>query len=330
MRKIIHLPKKVPQKLKSLASIFIPLLLGLGLTLYFYNSFTADEIAKMKVYFVSANYNYVFLSLFLALSGYVLRAYRWKYTLKEIGCKPDFKLNFLAVSIGYFVNLSIPRSGEFSRALVLKNYQNVPFDKGFGTIIAERVVDFIILVIFIFVAVIIEYDTIKSLLLYYISFQKLLILALIGLTAVLVFFYLYFYSTWKFIVLLKTKIEGLKEGVLSVLKMPDKWPFLIYTLLIWVSYVLMFYSATFTLTETNSISIGTVLVSFVIGSLIIAFTNGGFGFFPALIMKILLLYGIAEPAGYAFGWIVWTSQLLITVFLGILSFLILPLIRKKQ
>jgi glycosyltransferase 2 family protein len=317
-------------KLKSLTSIFVPILLGLGLTLYFYNSFTSDEIAKMKVYFVSANYNYVLLSLFLAFFGYVLRAYRWKYTLTQIGCRPDFKLNFLAVSIGYFVNLSIPRSGEFSRALILKNYQGVAFDKAFGTIIAERVVDFIILLIFMLSALIIEYDTLKSLVLYYISVEKLLILAAVGFSGILVLFYLYFYSTWKFVLLLKTKVEGLKEGTLSVLRMHDKWQFLIYTLLIWFSYVLMFYCATFTLDETNSISIGTVLVSFVIGSLIIAFTNGGFGFFPALIMKILLLYGVAEPAGYAFGWIVWTSQLLITVFLGIFSFLVLPLIRKKQ
>ena len=317
-------------KLKSLASIFIPILLGLGLTLYFYNSFTSQEIEKMKGYFISANYNYVLISLVFAVSGYVLRAYRWKYTLVEIGCKPDFKLNFLAVSIGYFVNLTIPRSGEFSRALILKNYQGVPFDKAFGTIIAERIVDFIILLIFIFTALIIEYETLKNLVLYYISLKKLLILAIIGFCGILLFFYLYFYSTWKFIILLKTKVEGLKEGTLSVLKMPNKWPFILYTLLIWFSYVLMFYSSTFALEETNSITIGTVLVSFVIGSLIIAFTNGGFGFFPALIMKILLLYGVAEAAGYAFGWIVWTSQLIITVVLGIFAFLVLPLIRKKQ
>jgi len=284
----------------------------------------------MKGYFISANYNYVLISLVFAVSGYVLRAYRWKYTLVEIGCKPDFKLNFLAVSIGYFVNLTIPRSGEFSRALILKNYQGVPFDKAFGTIIAERIVDFIILLIFIFTALIIEYETLKNLVLYYISLKKLLILAIIGFCGILLFFYLYFYSTWKFIILLKTKVEGLKEGTLSVLKMPNKWPFILYTLLIWFSYVLMFYSSTFALEETNSITIGTVLVSFVIGSLIIAFTNGGFGFFPALIMKILLLYGVAEAAGYAFGWIVWTSQLIITVVLGIFAFLVLPLIRKKQ
>ena len=112
--------------------------------------------------------------------------------------------------------------------------------------------------------------------------------------------------------------------------MEDKWPFLIYTLLIWISYVLMFYATTFALKETESITMGTTLVAFVIGSLIIAFTNGGFGFFPIIIAKIFFLYGIPLEAGNAFGWIAWTSQLIITVVLGIFAFSVLPLVRKKQ
>lgn len=284
----------------------------------------------MKSYFVSANYNYVALSLLLAVIGYVLRAYRWKYTIAQLGYKPDFSLNFLAVSIGYFVNLSIPRSGEVSRALILKKYQGVPFDKAFGTIIAERIIDFIILLLFIIIALFVEYATLKNFLLAYIPIQKLILLAAIGFAGMLTAVYFYFYSKWTVIALLKSKISGLKEGAMSVFKMPEKWTFLIYTLLIWFSYVLMFYSTTFALKETESVSIGMVLVAFVIGSLIIAFTNGGFGFFPIIIAKIFFLYGIPLEAGNAFGWIVWTSQLVITVFLGIGAFLVLPLIRKKQ
>jgi len=317
-------------QLKSLASIFIPILLGLGLTIYSYNSFSEQQLEQMKSYFTTANYNFVMLSLLLAVIGYVLRAYRWKYTIAQLGYKPDFTLNFLAVSIGYFINLSIPRSGEVSRALILKKYQNVPFDKAFGTIIAERIIDFIILLLFITLSLIVEYSTLKNFILSYIPIEKLIILIVVGCIGMLVAAYFYFYSEWVFILLLKSKIEGLKEGALTVLKMPEKWTFLIFTLLIWFSYVLMFYSTTFAIKETETVSIGTVLVAFVIGSLIIAFTNGGFGFFPVLIAKIFFLYGIPLEAGNAFGWIVWTSQLVITVLLGISAFLVLPLIRKKQ
>lgn len=317
-------------KLKSLASIALPLLLGLGLTVYSYNSFSDEQMEQMKSYFVQADYNYVLLSLVLAVSGYVLRAYRWKYTLSQIGVKPNFTLNFLAVSIGYFVNLSIPRSGEVSRALILKKYQNVPFDKAFGTIIAERIVDLFILLFFIFAALIVEYDTLKSFVLSYIPFQKLVILIAVGFVGMLTCLYFYFFSTLKIILLLKEKVSGLKDGAMSIVRMPHKWEFLIYTLLIWISYVLMFYSVTFALVATGSVSLGTILVAFVIGSLIISFTNGGFGFFPVIIAKILFLYAIPLEAGNAFGWLVWISQLLVTVFLGVFSFLVLPLIKKKQ
>lgn len=318
------------KKISNLLSILIPLLLGVGLMIYSYNSFTEEQLQEMKGYFITADYNYVLISLLLAVSGYVLRAYRWKYTLTQIGVVPNFKLNFIAVSIGYFVNLSIPRSGEVSRALILKKYQDVPFDKAFGTIIGERIVDFFILLFFIFLSLIVEFDTLKSFLLSYIPIGKLILILAIGFIGFLFSLYLYFYSKSRFILSLKSKIEGLKEGALSIWNMPSKWEFLTYTLLIWLSYVLMFYITTFALEETSSITFGTALIAFVIGSLTVAFTNGGFGFFPVLIAKILFLYHIPLEAGNAFGWIAWTSQLIIIVFLGLFSFLLLPFVKKNK
>ena len=316
------------QKLVQSLSIIVPIALGLALTVYFYNSFSESQKLQMKNYFVHADYNYIAISLLLATIGYVLRAYRWKYTLEQIGCVPDFKLNFVAVSIGYFVNLTVPRSGEVSRALILKKYQNQPFDKVFGTIISERIFDFLILFSFIAVALLVEFDTLQAFLVANIPIEKLIWLSIAGFVVLLIGLYFYFFSKIPLILSIKQKIEGLKEGALSAAKIPHKFAFLTYTLLIWLSYVLMFYCATFALDATSQISIGTVLVAFVIGSLTIAFTNGGFGFFPVLIAKILFLYNIPLEAGTAFGWIIWISQLLITVVLGVFSFLVLPWVAK--
>lgn len=284
----------------------------------------------MKGYFITANYNYVSVALFIALLGYAFRAYRWKYTLAEIGSYPGFVHNFLAVSVGYLVNLGIPRSGEISRALVLKKYKNIPFDKAFGTIIAERIVDFIILILLIITSLLMEFNTLKGFLLERIPISYLFFLGTIALIGFLIGLYLYNYSKWKFILLLKSKVEGLKEGVLSVINMPHKWSFLFYTLLIWASYIMMFYLTVLSLEATKDISIGTTIVAFVIGGLVMTFTNGGFGFFPVLISKILFLYHIPEEAGTALGWIIWTSQLLITVFLGLFAFLVLPIVAQKK
>ena len=318
------------QKIKSFATIFIPLLLGAGLTYFTFISFSDKELLQMKSYFVHANYNYISISLFFAFLGYVFRAYRWKYTLEYVGVKPNFILNFLAVSVGYFINLSIPRSGEVSRALILKKYSNVPFDKAFGTIIAERIVDVLVLLLFIIIAVITEFSKLKNFLLTYIPVTKLIILLAIAIIGLVASLYIYKYSKLKFILFIKSKVEGLKEGAMSVINLPNKIPFLVHTLLIWITYVFMFYFSTFALKDTSSISFGAVLVAFIIGSLTIAFTNGGFGFFPVLISRILFLYGIPLVAGNAFGWIVWTSQLIITVFLGILAFILLPILSQKN
>lgn len=317
-------------KVRSYASVIIPILLGAGLTYYTYNSFSKEQIAQMKLYFATANYNYVAISLIIAVLGCVFRAYRWKYALQEIGVQPNFKLNFLAVCIGYFVNLTIPRSGEFSRALLLKKYQDVPFDKAFGTIIAERIVDLIFLLLFVFTALSLEFNTLKSFLTTYIPISKLIVIMIIGAILFGIFLLLYSFSNWKYILLFKSKIAGLKEGIFSVLHMPNKWKYLFFTFLIWTSYVLMFYITVFALQATSNISIGTIMVAFVIGGLTMSFTNGGFGFFPVLIAKILFLYQIPLEAGNAFGWIIWTSQLLITIVLGIFSFSVLPIVTRKK
>ena len=318
------------QKINKALSIFLPLILGVFLIIYTYNSFSEEQIQKLKTSILNANYGYVLISGFLAFSGYVLRAYRWKYALEHIGYKANFKLNLVAVSIGYFLNLTIPRSGEISRAALLTKYDDVPFDKAFGTIISERIVDFIILITFILVAVFLEFSTLKAFLLEYIPLQKLIILFVTGTLATFISIYLMIYSKLKWVLFIKKKVSGLTDGAFSVFKMPNKLPFIGLTLLIWLTYILMFYSIIFALEETRTISFSAVLVAFVIGSLTIAFTNGGFGFFPVLIAKILFLYNIPIEAGNAFGWIVWTSQLIITVILGSISFLILPTFTKKK
>ncbi len=317
------------KQLKNILSIALPIILGVFLIFYTYNSFSDEQITKMKSYFVHADYFYVFISLILAFIGYILRAYRWRYTLEYIGYPSDFKFNLVAVSIGYFLNLTIPRSGEISRAALLTKYKGVPFDKGFGTIISERIVDFFILLLFIFTAIIVEFSTLKSFLVEHIPINTLVALTITGLLFGILGLYLFFYSKIPLILKIKEKISGLTQGILSVFKMPNKWPFLIQTLLIWFTYILMFYSVIYALEETRVISFGAIIVAFVIGSLTIAFTNGGFGFFPILIAEILTLYNIPEEAGNAFGWIVWISQLIVTVIFGGLAFLILPTFQNK-
>ena len=318
------------KKIIRLLSILLPLLLGVFLIIYMYRQFTPVELDKLVSDLKNADYIYIYISLLVAVTGYISRAYRWKYTLEHLGYQSTLSVNFYAVSIGYLVNLSIPRSGEVARALVLKNYKGIPFDKAFGTIIAERIIDLILLLLFIMFTVLLQFDVLKDYLIENIPVEKLLFLAVIGVIFFIGAVLLYMYSTWDWILKLKMKVSGLMEGTLSVFKMRNKWAFLLHSVYIWLSYVIMFYVSIFALPETSGMSFGVVAVAFVIGSLAITFSNGGFGVFPVVLATILSLYGIPKVAGTAFGWIVWSSQFILTIFLGGISFLALPLLNRKK
>lgn len=236
----------------------------------------------------------------------------------------------MAVFIGYLMNLAVPRSGEFSRALVLNKYENVPYNQALGTIVAERVADMLVLICIVAVTFFLQIETLQAFMLDTIPVDKLIILGVVlffvGLGA------LWFVFTSKSTIALKLKniLIGIKEGVMTITKMEHKWAFVFHTLFIWVMYVAMFYINIYALEATSDMSFAAVSSAFVIGSFTIAFTNGGFGSYPFFIAKILLLYQISDTVGTAFGWIVWIAQFVMMVVLGALSFILVPLCNRKK
>lgn len=317
------------KKLSRILSILLPLLLGVFLVIYTFRQFTPQEVEDVKNSFKTANYLYVGISLLVGLTGFWARAYRWKYTLAHIGYTAPFPVKFGAVSITYLMNMIVPRSGEVSRAIVLKRYADVPFDKGLGTIISERIIDLFLLIIVLSATAFLQFDVVKEHLAD-VPFKKLLIYGIIAGVLFLGSILFFIYSKLNWVQKLKTKVSGLIEGALSVFKMPNKWPFLLLSVYIWFSYVLMFYINIYALPETAYLSFGSVATAFVVGSLVITFTNGGTGWFPVVIGKTLTVYSIPFTAGTAFGWIVWGSQTGLIILLGGLSFLLLSLLQKSK
>ncbi|WP_395067391.1 lysylphosphatidylglycerol synthase transmembrane domain-containing protein [Flavobacterium sp.] len=310
-------------------SIAIPILLGVGIIVYQYNKFTEAQINEIVGYFKNADYFYVVLAVFIGFIGNAIRAYRWKYMLDHLGYASSFQNNFMAVNIGYLLNLTVPKSGEISRALIVKKYNNIPFDKGFGTIVAERIIDMFFLLFFMLLSVILQFKIVKAFILDKIPLHLIALLSVIGIILLIVFILIYNYSKLKIVALFKEKISGLKEGLLSIFHMKEKWKYFFQTILIWTSYLITYFVATKVIPETSELTMRAIITCFVVGSIAIAFTNSGFGAYPFLTSKVLLFYAIAEPAGTAFGWIIWTSQMLLVLILGLLSFLLLPILNRK-
>ena len=236
----------------------------------------------------------------------------------------------MAVSVAYLMNIFIPKSGEVSRALVLKKYENVPFDKGFGTIITERVVDLLLLLGFTMVALFLEFDVLYEYLTRVVPVKTVTIG--LGVAGILFLGFLFFlkYSKSQLSLKINNLISGLKEGVFSILKMKKKGSFVFYSLLIWILYIMAFYVGTQALAETAHIAVGTIIITFVVGSFAFAFTNSGFGSYPAAIAGILVVFGIEATVGTALGWIVWTSNIAYILIFGGLSFIFLPIVNRAK
>ncbi len=305
----------------------MPLLLGIALVWY---SLSQISISKLVQYFKDANYFWIVLGVSCGIMSHTSRAYRWLFMAEPLGYKPRFINSFMAVYSAYLINLTIPRAGEVARASILSNYEDVPFDRGFGTIVAERVADTIMLFIIIGVALILKFEFIYDYFMNKFNPTSLIVIVVAGLIVISGMYIFIKKSASKFALKVRNFIKGLIEGALSIFKMKKKWPFIFHTVFIWVMYVFMFYITTKALPELSDISLGAVLIGFILASFSIAATNGGIGSFPEAIVIAFLLFNMPEDPSRAFGWIMWSTQTLVIIILGGLSLIYLPIYNRKK
>lgn len=311
--------------------ILLPLLIGILFIYLSVKDTTASDRETIYQAIKNADYRFVFLSLCMGLLSHFSRAYRWNFMLHPMGYRPKLINNILAIFITYIANLGVPRSGEFFRATVMKTYENIPFEKSFGTIIAERMVDLIMLFLVIGIALSLQFEFIISFLekQYFNPTTLIISLLLLG------------FSLWIIIKQLKKSssvlakkilglIEGLTEGILTLVKMPKKWAYLFHTFLIWGLYIFMFYVVKLALPETIDLPFEALLIGFIVGAITISATNGGIGIYPFSVSMVLISYGVSKESSLAFGWIMWTAQTVMVIVFGSLSFFILPLINRKK
>ena len=318
-------------KLKKTLFTSIPIIIGVGIILYFLSQLTSQDKEDIISSFKTANYWWVGLSLLCGILSHFSRAYRWQFLLKPLGYEPKFANSFMTVLMAYLVNLAIPRAGDVARGSAISKYEDIPFEKAIGTIVAERVADVILLLFIIGIAFFAQADLIKSYLFKddsnkLTSVIILLIFGILGLLGLK----LIQKAESGFLLKVKKFVNGLIEGALSIFKMKNKWAFIFHTIFIWVMYVAMFYTATFAIPETSNLPFSAIIVGFVVGGLSMALTNGGLGTYPIAVAAVLTLYSIEKNPANAFGWLMWTAQTLMIIVFGGLSFLLLPIYNQNS
>jgi len=317
--------------LKTLFRKILPLTIGVFFIWLSIRTTTPEERNAIIESIQNANYFFVGLSIFFAVLSHLSRAYRWKYLLQPLGYKPRFINSVLTVMIAYLANLGVPRSGEILRATALANYEKLPFEKVFGTVVAERIVDLLFLIFFILIALWVQFDLIWDLLRPKdFNPYSIALLAIFGMLILLVLRHYFNKSQKGWVFKIKTLFIGFLQGIKSVLSMPHKGLFMLHTIFIWAMYLAMFYTVKWAMPETDALTLTMVIPAFVAGGIVISATNGGIGVYPFTVALVLEGFGISNQAGLAFGWIMWSSQTFMILVFGALSFFALPLVNRAS
>ena len=307
-------------KLIKILKIFLPIAIGVYLTWYFVSNSTLTE----KEYFLQSlsevNYGWILVALIIAFFAHLSRAYRWKYLLETLDLKPKLSLMYHSVMIGYIINLTIPRSGELARAAYFSRYQKTKSDQIFGTIVIERVIDLVMFALVFFIAFLFQADQDKFNELRQISngssnpylIPSLLIFGIIFLGVLA--------GIKKVRVKVLNFLKGIIQGATAILRLKNKIGFLIHTFFIWACYITMLWISAMALTDIENITINAVFASFVAGAIAIGATPGGIGLYPIMVASVLTeLYGYDGQVAKSFGMLMWSSQTIFMILLGIIS-----------
>ena len=330
--------------LKYIASLSFA---GLIIYLLFRNQDPVALVEKIS----EVEFGWVILSMIFGGWAYVNRGLRWIVLIDALGYKSSKINSVSAVSVGYFTNMFIPRAGEISRCTALNKVEKIPVDKLFGTILVERVLDFVFLIILFLLILILKFDLILQ------FFTELGLQSSGSVTSsstkyyvlvvVLLFFCLAYYLLKKWIVTtifyekITEFIDGLKEGFKSIKKMKRKSFFWFHTFSIWIMYFLMTYVCFQAIPETSHLSISDGLFLLVLGGIgMVIPTPGGVGSYHAIVMIGLSVLGVGtivlsengDPSNPAllFPTIVHIAQTLVAIIMGFIGLLVLFLSKKKQ
>lgn len=319
-------------------------LFGIGfLLIWFSLKQVAPEKDKIIEAFKNANYLWIGISMAIAFMSHFLRALRWNSLLEPLGYKTNLFNATCHVIIGYFTNYGIPRMGEVSRCTFAAKYDKVPFEVGFGTVITERIVDFLLLLLIFVLTLLVQFNELIGLAnkLVFDKLKaslagigqnpaKLLLLA----AALIAVFVLFFFVRKKITSLLKGKlgsvIKGMAEGVGSIRKMKSPLRFIVLSFLIWACYFYSLYVCFFALNGTSHLGQKECLTLLLFGTFGVIFSPGGLGAYPAIVGGILLYtFNVDSASAFALPWLSWTSQFVLIVVLGIISLILLPIINRK-
>lgn len=323
-------------------NILLPMVIGLGILWYLYRDIDILEI--WSVLNNDVNIPVLLFGLTFGFIAHAIRGLRWHLLVKPIAKdrKIDIRNSVLIVLGSYAVNMVIPRAGELWRCWTMHKHENLGFDKLFGTLITDRLMDVLMLFVMILSVGVLFSSEFYSLmdgikgyvksndLLVFISGNWMLCLLMLIVLSVIGFYALKILNKKKDNKLFNI-INGVLEGVKTILNMDHKTAFIVESILIWICYFLFFYINFYAFPFTHNIGwrIGIIIFTFSTISSIVP-VQGGIGAWHLFVISSLVLFGISESESRSFAFIVHTLQTITITLIGIISIFLLPLINKTR
>ncbi|MEO1257280.1 MAG: lysylphosphatidylglycerol synthase transmembrane domain-containing protein [Bacteroidota bacterium] len=292
--------------------------------------------------FGRVKYGWIALVVLAFAISNISRTYKWKMLLRPMGYNPRFINCFLSILVSYFANLGLPRMGEVVRAGVLSKYEKIPAEKVMGTIVVDRVVDVICLLLAFGLALLFESEKIIGFITENQSkeveeaggFPWKWAILLVGLTGgALLYLFRQRLAGSALFKKVSNILLGFWEGIKSVRQLDRPGWFVFHSLTIWVLFFVMTWLGFQAFGPTEHLDLRAALLVFVFGTLgMVIPSPGGMGTFHFLVITALtLFYGIKGDDAFSVANIIFfLVQIGCNSLLGILALVVLPVINQKS
>ncbi len=304
------------------------------------------NLSEMLDRFARSDWRWIALSCFFLILAHITRAWRWGMLMEPLGYKPRLLDSTVSVLTGYFANYIVPRMGEVTRCGTLYRLEKIPVNLSFGTVVAERIFDVLILLVLIGLNFILEFERLST---FFTDFfqskigksnggSPLLWIA-VGLMAIAIVAAVYIIKNKELQARLMNNAlinkivqfaKGMLEGLLSIRKLRSPGLFIASTIMIWVLYYLVSYVLFFCIPETSDLGPLAGLTLLVVGAIgMTAPTQGGIGAYHLLVGNVMILYGLSKNDGITLATFIHGAQMLFMLAVGALAFLFV-LVRKNK
>ena len=328
--------QRMNKLVKKTCEWVLPVVLGAFILYWVYRDFDFDKAGDVLLHGV--DWGWMSVSLLFGVLAQLFRGWRWRQTLEPLGAFPRRHDCVNAIFVSYAASLVVPRIGEVSRCGVLAKYDNVSFAKSLGTVVTERLIDTVTILLITLVTVVLQLPVFVTFLhqtgtkipsLFHLLTSVWFYIILFCVIGVLLLLYalrktLFFYEKVKGVVL------NVWEGVMSLKGVRNIPLFLFYTFSIWLCYFLHFYFTFYCFSFTAHLGILPALVMFVGGTFaVIVPTPNGAGPWHFAVITMMMLYGVNATDAGIFALIVHAVQTFLVVLLGIYGLVALPLVNRE-